>query len=209
MKEKILMAEDEKELARAVKTILEFNDYDVTVVYNGEDAVNKTHEDNYDLILLDVMMPIMDGMTALKDIRKSGVNTPIIMLTAKSTIDDKVEGLDNGANDYLTKPYDKKELLARIRAQIRVHNKERERFRIGNITFNKEDSELLGEKSSFKLNEKECDLMEILINNQNRKINANEVAAKVWQSDEVSQEAVNMYVSYLPYLLYLAYFRKN
>ena len=93
------------------------------------------------------MMPIMDGLEAVKEMRESGVKTPIIMLTAKSTVDDKVEGLDNGANDYLTKPFDKKELLARIRAQIRSDKEKKEKFLVGNILFSKENSEISSDKA--------------------------------------------------------------
>lgn len=101
--EKILLAEDEEDLSRAISTILKFNKYDVTQVYNGLDAVNELKENVYDCIVMDIMMPVMDGIEALKTLRKSGNYTPIIFLTAKSETDDKVTGLDLGANDYLTK----------------------------------------------------------------------------------------------------------
>lgn len=197
MKEKILMAEDEKELNRALKTILELSGYEVKSTFNGKDAVNATQEDNFDVIILDVMMPIMDGLEAVRQMRESGVNTPIIMLTAKSTIDDKVEGLDNGADDYLTKPFDKKELLARIRAHIRSGQDKKEKFSIGNIIFSKEEAEISSNKASFRLNPKECEIMEILVKNQDRNITPNELSKKVWQSDELQESAVNMYISYL------------
>ena len=191
------MAEDEKELNRALKTILEISGYEVKTTFNGKEAVDATKEDNFDVIILDVMMPIMDGLEAVREMRESGVSTPIIMLTAKSTIDDKVEGLDNGADDYLTKPFDKKELLARIRAHIRTNQDKKEKFNIGNILFNKEEAELSTEKASFRLNPKECEIMEMLIKNQGREITPSELSKKVWQSDELQESAVNMYISYL------------
>lgn len=197
MKEKILMAEDEKELNRALKTILEFSGYEVKTTFNGKEAVEATQNDSFDLIILDVMMPVMDGFEAVRKMRESGINTPIIMLTAKSTIDDKVEGLDNGANDYLTKPFDKKELLARIRAHIRSGQEKKEKFHIGNIVFNKEDSEISSNKASFRLNSKECEIMEILVKNKGRNITPNELSKKIWQSDELQEGAINMYISYL------------
>ncbi len=197
MKEKILMAEDEKELNRALKTILEFSGYEVKSTFNGKEAVDATKEDNFDVIILDVMMPVMDGLEALKEMRESGVNTPIIMLTAKSTVDDKVEGLDNGADDYITKPFDKKELLARIRVQIRSNQEKKEKFFVGNITFNKEDSEISSSKASFRLNPKECEIMEMLVKNQDRNITPNELSKKIWQTEELQTSAVNMYISYL------------
>ena len=150
-----------------------------------------------DLIISDIMMPVMDGLEALKEMRESGVNTPIIMLTAKSTVDDKVEGLDNGADDYITKPFDKKELLARIRVQIRTNQEKKEKFFVGNITFNKEDSEISSSKASFRLNPKECEIMEMLVKNQDRNITPNELSKKIWQTEELQTSAVNMYISYL------------
>ena len=197
MKEKILMAEDEKELNRALKTILEFSGYEVKATFNGKEAVEATQENTYDVIILDVMMPVMDGLEAVREMRESGVKTPIIMLTAKSTIDDKVEGLDSGANDYLTKPFDKKELLARIRAHIRNGQEKREKVYIGNILFCKDKSEISSEKASFRLNDKECEIMEILVRNQDRNITPIELSKKVWQSDELQEGAINMYISYL------------
>ena len=127
MKEKILIAEDDKELAKAIKIILEYNNYEVTVTNNGLEALQKTDEENFNCIILDIMMPVMNGIDSLKEMRANGINTPIILLTAKAQIDDKVEGLDAGANDYLTKPFNKDELLARIRAQTRVIEEKKEK----------------------------------------------------------------------------------
>ena len=112
---RLLLAEDEKSLARAVSAILEKNNFSVDVVYDGADALDWLRAGNYDGAVLDIMMPKMDGITVLKTIRAEGNMLPVLLLTAKSEIDDKVEGLDSGANDYLTKPFAAKELLARIR----------------------------------------------------------------------------------------------
>lgn len=191
------MAEDEAELAKALKTILEYSDYDVTNVYNGKDALEKTQQENFDLIILDVMMPVMDGIEALKKMRSSGVNTPVMLLTAKSQIEDKVDGLDAGANDYLTKPFNRKELLARVRALLRINEEKKEQFSIGNIIFNKENSELSNEKTNLHLNHKECEIMEMLLKNQNRTITAKELNKKVWENDSEDETAVSMYMSYL------------
>ena len=110
MKEKIkiLLADDEKDLAKAVATILTYSNYNVDVVNNGKEAIEKINNKIYDLIILDIMMPVMDGIQVLKELRKNNIKTPVILLTAKSQVDDKVEGLDSGANDYLTKPYSPK-----------------------------------------------------------------------------------------------------
>ena len=197
MKEKILLAEDEVELAKAVKMILSFNDYDVTIVYNGEEAIEKIKQDVFSVIIMDIMMPVKDGITALKEMRKIGINTPIILLTAKSQIDDKVEGLDAGANDYLTKPFDKKELLARIRAAIRVNNDKKQIYNIGNVLFDKGASELSSSKAVFHLNNKESDILELLVKNRQKSMTANELERIIWNSKECVPSGVPMYISYL------------
>lgn len=197
MKEKILIAEDEKELAKAIKIILEYNNYEVTVTNNGLEALQKTEEENFNCIILDIMMPVMTGLEALKEMRANGTNTPIILLTAKSQVDDKVEGLDAGANDYLTKPFNKDELLARIRAQTRTIEEKKEKYKIGNILFNKENSEISNNNVAFRLNNKECEIMEILAKNQDRNVSAKELNKKIWQNERYKSSAVQMYISYL------------
>ncbi len=117
---KLLLAEDEKSLSRAIKIILEKNNYLVDAVYDGREALEYLEADSYDGAVLDIMMPKMDGIEVLRRIREEGNTVPVLLLTAKSQIEDKVLGLDTGANDYLTKPFDKEELLARIRAMTRV-----------------------------------------------------------------------------------------
>lgn len=119
---RILLVEDDRSLSRAVSTILQKNNYSVDCVENGQTALDYLEKDIYDAVIMDIMMPVMDGITALKNLRKCGSNIPVLMLTAKTEIDDKVEGLDNGANDYLTKPFDTRELLARIRVLTRSEN---------------------------------------------------------------------------------------
>ena len=184
MKEKILLADDVEELAEAVGTILELNNYDVDIVYNGKEA-------------LDIMMPVMDGIEAIKQMRKLNIKTPIILLTAKDLIDDKVEGLDAGANDYLTKPFDNKELLARIRALTRVKEENEEEYSIGNLVFNKGISKLSRDEISLHLNNKECDIMEFLIKNKERKISEDELKQRVWTSENNCENVVPMYITYL------------
>lgn len=198
VKEKILIADDEVELARAVGMILKYSNYEVDIVQNGKQAVEKTNGNMYDVIILDIMMPVMDGIEALKIMRKNNVKTPIILLSAKSQTDDKVEGLDSGANDYLTKPFDKKELLARIRALTRIKEESKEKYEVGNITFDKENSEIYSNKASLHLNSKECEVMEFLVKNQERCIKKKELSKKVWNDDNNSDDSVvGMYISYL------------
>ncbi|MBR3324867.1 MAG: response regulator transcription factor [Clostridia bacterium] len=197
MNKKILLSEDEKDLAKAISTILKYSEYDVTVVYNGKDALNKTREDSFDLIIMDVMMPVMNGIDALKEMRRNGLKTPIIMLTAKSQINDKVEGLDSGANDYITKPFETKELLARIRALTRVDDINKMSFEVGNIIFNSESSEISNNKTTLCLNNEESKIMQILVKNQERTISQNEIGKKVWPEKSEYDEVVDMYISYL------------
>ena len=194
---KILLADDEKELARAVGTILKYSNYEVNIVNNGKEAVEMVKENMYDLIILDVMMPVMDGIQALKEMRKNNIKTPIMLLTAKAQIDDKVEGLDSGANDYLTKPFDKKELLARIRALTREQEENKEKYKIGNITFNKETSEISNQNTSLHLNNKECEIMEFLVKNQERNITKKELKKRIWVKENKDENIVTMYIAYL------------
>ena len=196
-KYKILLADDEKELSRAVATILRYSNYEVDTVYNGKEAIEKVNENVYDVIILDIMMPITDGLQALKEIRKNNIKTSIILLTAKSQVDDKVEGLDSGANDYLTKPFDKKELLARIRVLTREKEENEEKYKIGNIIFDKETSEISTSKASLHLNNKECEIMEFLVKNQERNISKKELKKRIWVKEKNDENIVTMYISYL------------
>lgn len=194
---KILVADDEKDLARATRMILNYSGYDVDVAYNGKEALEKVKNDNYDIIILDIMMPIMDGIEALKEMRKTGINTPIILLTARAGIDDKVEGLDAGANDYLTKPFNKKELLARIRALTRTNEEKEQKYQIGNIIFNKETAEISSSKAALHLSNKECELMEMLLKNSEKKIARSDIYKRIWQDEDADESIVPMYISYI------------
>ena len=197
MKLKILLADDVEELAEAIGEMLKVNNYDVDVVYNGKDAFDKAKEEIYDCIILDVMMPLMDGFEVVKKIRKLNIKTPIILLTAKSMIDDKVEGLDLGANDYITKPFEKKELLARIRALTRIEEEHKEKYEIGNLIFNKESSQLSKNKTSLNLSKQECDIIELFIKNPERKISKDELKQRIWTNEQNSDNIVPMYMTFL------------
>ena len=131
---RILLAEDEKSLSRVLVAIFKKNNYSVDAVYNGNDALYYIESGNYDVAVLDIMMPGMDGISVLKRVRAEGIDLPIIMLTAKAEVDDKVLGLDSGANDYLTKPFDTKELLARIRSITRNQTVLDNKLKMGNVT---------------------------------------------------------------------------
>ena len=166
---RILLVEDELSLSRAITAILKKNNYTVDAVYNGREAleyldahiVNK--ENLYDAVIMDIMMPVMDGITALCEIRKKGINTPVLMLSAKAEIDDKIEGLDNGANDYLTKPFDARELLARLRVLTRAREQNNYIITLGNITLNTNTYELSSANGSYVLNNKEYQILATLI----------------------------------------------
>ena len=195
---RILLAEDERSLARALVKIFEKNNYSADAVHNGEDALMYLEGGNYDVVVLDVMMPKMDGITALKKLRASGNQIPVLMLTAKSEIDDKVLGLDSGANYYLTKPFNTKELLATIRAITRTQDEIDTKLSVGNITLDRSTFELASPHGSFRLANKEFQMMEIFMANPHHIISAERFMERIWGFDnEAEINVVWVYVSYL------------
>jgi DNA-binding response OmpR family regulator len=195
---RILLAEDERSLARALVKIFEKNNYSADAVSNGEDALMYLDTGSYDVAVLDIMMPKMDGITALKKLRASGMQIPVLMLTAKSEIDDKVLGLDSGANYYLTKPFDTKELLAAIRAITRTQTEVDTKFHFGNVTLDRATFELASPSGSFRLANKEFQMMEILISNPRHIISAEQFMDKIWGLD--SEAEINVVWAYISYL---------
>lgn len=195
---KVLVAEDEVELANVLVKILRKNNYSVDVACDGEEALLKFEQGSYDVVLLDVMMPKIDGIEVLKIIRKNDTHTPILMLTAKTEIEDKVLGLDSGANDYLGKPFDTRELLARIRNITRQKEEVDNKIRLGNISLNRKTFELEGSNKNIKLTNKEFQMMEILMKNRNIVISTEQFMDKVWSDDlNIDNNVVWVYVSYL------------
>ncbi|MBQ8392337.1 MAG: response regulator transcription factor [Clostridia bacterium] len=196
---RLLLCEDEKSLSRAVEAILKKNNYSVDVVYNGRDALDYILVGNYDGIILDIMMPYMNGIEVLRTVRAHKINTPVLILSAKSEIDDKVTGLDYGANDYLTKPFDTRELLARIRAMTRADGGQRDsKLRLGNITLDCASYELISPTGSYKLANKEYQMMEMLMRNPKRLVSTEAFMEKIWGYDsDVEISVVWVYVSYL------------
>ena len=195
---KLLLAEDEQSLSRALVKILEKNHYSADAVYNGEDALTYLESGGYDAAILDIMMPKMDGITVLKKLRAKGNTIPVIMLTAKAEIDDKVLGLDSGANDYLTKPFDTKELLARIRAMTRSQKAADSRMTFGNITLDRATFELSSPAGSFRLANKEFQMMEILMSNPQHLVSTERLMERIWGYDSNAEiNVVWVYVSYL------------
>ena len=195
---RILFAEDEISLAKAVVRILEKINYTADAVHNGVDALNYLETDNYDAAILDIMMPKMDGITVLKKLRESGNPIPVIMLTAKSEVDDKVLGLDSGANDYLTKPFDTKELLARIRAMTRTQASVNSKLHYGNITLDRATFELSSPTGNFRLANKEFQMMEILMSDPQHLISTERLMERIWGYDADAEiNVVWVYISYL------------
>lgn len=195
---RLLLAEDEKELSNALMAILKHNNYSVDVVYDGLEALEYLGSQNYDGVILDIMMPKMDGITVLRTIRRQGNDVPVIMLTAKSEIDDRVLGLDCGANDYLTKPFAAKELLARIRAMTRQPGAGDSMLTCGNITLNRATGELSSPTGAFRLANKEFQMMELLLSNPKHLISTERFMEKIWGYDSDSEiNVVWVYISYL------------
>lgn len=196
---RVLLADDEKELTNALTAILKHDHYAVDVVYNGEDALDYGRTENYDVIILDIMMPKMDGLTVLKELRKANIGTPILMLTAKSEIEDRITGLDTGADDYLSKPFAMGELLARIRAMTRRKAEFTPNIiQAGNLTLNKENLELSTDKASIRLSNKEYQMMELFMNYPKRLFSTEQFMEKIWGYDsEAEINVVWVYISYL------------
>lgn len=196
---RLLLAEDERSLARALAAILEKNKYSVDVVHDGLSVLDYLATNNYDGVILDVMMPKMDGITALKKLRAGGCKIPVLILTAKSEVDDKVAGLDSGANDYLTKPFEMKELLARIRAMTRDYNTQPDScLRYGNVTLDCAAYELRGPISSYRLANKEFQMMEMLMRHPSHLISPEHFMDRIWGYDSKAEiQVVWVYISYL------------
>lgn len=196
---RLLLAEDEKDLSRALTAILERSNYSVDAVYDGEEALAYVNSNNYDGLILDIMMPKLDGLTVLKTLRNQGNPIPILLLTAKSEIDDKVAGLDAGANDYLTKPFAAKELLARIRAMTREHTQAvSASLHMGNLTLDLASFTLSSPTGSFRLTNKEFQMMELLMRNPGQLISSQRFLERIWGYDsEVEINVVWVYISYL------------
>lgn len=195
---RILLAEDECSLSRVLVRIFQKNNYSVDAVYDGEEALAYLQSGNYDAAVLDIMMPKVDGLTVLKKVRDAGSRLPILLLTAKSEVDDKVLGLDSGANDYLAKPFDTKELLARIRSMTRNQATADTKLRLGNVALDRASFELSSPTGSFRLANKEFQMMEFLMSNPHHVISTERFMEKIWGYDaEAEINVVWVYVSYL------------
>lgn len=196
---KLLIAEDEKRMNRALCELLRQEGYDVASVENGEDALAEIESGVYDLIVLDVMMPGLNGYRVAQKARAAGIRAPILMLTAKSELDDKVEGLDSGADDYLTKPFMTKELLARLRALARRNLPTSDgSLTYGDLTLDVKNAVLKCENGqSMRLGEKELRILEYLIANQGQVLSREQIALKIWGYESDSEyNNVEVYMSF-------------
>ncbi len=196
---KLLYAEDERSLSEAVVDVLEYHKYTVDAVYDGQDALDYAQTEAYDGIILDIMMPRLSGLEVLSRLRRAGSRTPILLLTAKTEIEDRIQGLDLGADDYLPKPFAMGELLARVRAMLR----RREDFTpdvlsLGNLTLNRQSYELRVGENGMVLPKLEFQIMELLMLNKGIYLSTEDILVKVWGYDtEAEIGIVWVYLSYL------------
>ncbi len=196
---RLLLAEDEKDLSKALCAVLKHNNYSVDPVFNGQDALDYGLCENYDAIILDIMMPKKNGLEVLSELRKQGIDTPVIILTAKSETEDKILGLDTGADDYLTKPFSMGELLARIRALTRRKSEfSPNLLTTGNLSLNRETFELSVGEKSIRLGNKEFQMIELLMNSPGRLISTEQFMERIWGYEtEAEINVVWVYISYL------------
>ncbi len=196
---KILLVDDERQLTQALSVILKQNNYSVDVANDGEEGLDLALSDLYDVIVLDVMMPKLDGISVLKELRKSKISTPVLMLSAKSEVSDRIDGLNSGADDYLTKPFDTKELLARIRALLRRKSEfTGDILSYGDITLNRDSFEICKGTRKIALGKKEFQIMEMLLLNKGKSIDKEKFMEKIWGYDsEAEYNTIEVYVSFL------------
>lgn len=196
---KILVIEDEKRITSFVRKGLQYEGYTVDVAYDGIKGMEKAREENLDLIVLDVMLPGMDGMTLCSELRELGVTTPVIMLTAKDSIDDRVKGLDAGADDYLVKPFAFKELLARIRSLLRRGDNTKQLvLKAGDLVLDPSSREVTRGEKVIELSKKEYSLLEYMMRNKNQVLTRTMIAEHVWDYDFDSfTNTIDVYIRYL------------
>ena len=194
---RLLIAEDTLDLNRALQAILEKSGYEVTCTYDGQEALDHVMAETFDGIILDIMMPRMDGIEALRKMRDRGVKTPVLLLTAKAEVDDRVAGLDAGANDYLPKPFAMRERLARVRAMCRQTTTDDAPLSVGGTTLRMGTSELSAE-NSVCLSSREAELLQLLMRNVGRPLSRAFILGHVWGDDSTAtDEGLVLYLSYL------------
>lgn len=200
--DKILIVEDDEKIARVIQLELEFEDYEVVIAYTGKEALEHHEETSFDLILLDVMIPELNGLEVLRRVRQKDEDTRIIMLTARDAVMDKVSGLDSGANDYMTKPFEIEELLARIRTQLKQKTAAKEvkpeNLEYHHLTIVPMAREVYIGDELVYLTQKEYDLLYFLIENKNQALSREQIIEAVWGFDYYGDtNTVDVYVRYI------------
>ena len=195
---KILLAEDTRDMNHVLAAALTHEGYDVDSAFDGEEALDFVRTNGYDAMVLDIMMPKKDGLQVLKELREENIVTPVLLLTAKAEVDDRVNGLDAGADDYLTKPFAMTELLARVRAMTRRKTEyAAKKLQYGDFSLDDEKFELSCE-NSVRLSVKEFELLQALILNQNHEVSTQYLLEHVWDgAEEAGPDTVWLYISYL------------
>ena len=196
---RILVVEDEHKIANSIRKGLEQENYAVDVTYNGNEGYDMATGEEYDIIILDLMLPGMDGMTICKNLRGDGNHTPVLILTAKGQLEDKVEGLNSGADDYLVKPFAFAELLARIKALLRrpklTHG---EKLNVGNLILNTNTYEVQKDKKEIALSRKEFGLLEYLMRNKGKVVSKDQIISHIWNYEaDVLPNTVEVFIKYL------------
>lgn len=196
----ILLVEDDEKISKLVKELLEEDSYHVTQSFDGDDGYSKIIENKYDLILLDIMLPKLNGYKVCRQVRSAGITTPILMLTAKSGEYDLEEGLDTGANDYLKKPFSSIELKARIRALLRDNNFENNKVTSNDLTVNLDARKVTINDKNLEVSDKEFELLFYLIKNKNIVVSKTEILEDVWENYFPQEEEHNLVEVYIGYL---------
>jgi len=194
---KLLLVEDEKKVAQFIKDALERENYSVEVAYDGEEGEQRALEDNFDLIILDILLPKKDGLTLLKDLREKKISTPVLFLTAKSSVEDRVAGLDLGADDYLPKPFAVTELLARVRSLIR-RGTSASVLRVGDLVLNPLSRKVWRQKKEINLTSKEFTVLELFMKNKNKVLSRPVISEHVWGYNfDTGTNLIDVYVNHL------------
>jgi len=198
---RILLVEDEERLSQALVEIFKENKFAIDAVYNGEDGLNSARTGIYDLIILDIMLPKMDGITVLRTLRAEKNSVPVLLLTAKEDVSDKVEGLDSGADDYMTKPFSTEELLARARVLTRRRGELREdNLTLGDLSLNRKNCELVSVNTNqaLKLSLKEYQILELLFRNPHEVITKEAIIDRIWGDKSTAEyNNVEVYISFI------------
>ncbi len=198
---RILIVEDEEKLSRVIQLELQYENYETAIANNGKDALRLIEEETWDLVLLDIMIPHLSGLEVLRRVRRKDKATPIILLTARDEVHDKVSGLDLGANDYVTKPFQIEELLARVRVHLRNQQpqvQQSEKLAIGNLSVEIATREVVREEETIELTPREFDLLVYLMKNKNIVLNREQIMEQVWGYDYFGDtNVVDVYIRYL------------